>query len=132
MTEPERWLDQFLGDPVGEAARDEVLAALRGHIHGSVVIEVENADGTTAEHAQGKLVEASRAPDWDTAEFFAVVTSAATNVWHCPPGRLGELARRGPYLARAVAEASGPPLFTFGVPDAGITGYLGPDAGSAG
>ena len=35
----EHHLDQFLGDQVGEATREEVLEALRGHILGTVVIE---------------------------------------------------------------------------------------------
>jgi hypothetical protein len=58
----ERWLDQFLGDPLGDATRDEVLEALRGHIFGTLVAEEENPDGSTASHISGILVEASRNP----------------------------------------------------------------------
>ena len=128
----ERWLDQFLGDPAGDATCDEVLAELRGHILGAVVIEREIGDGTTAEHVQGRLVEASRDPGTlDTAELFAVVTDAAANVWHLAPEFLAQLAGE-PYAARGIAEPDPGPLPTFGVPEAGIVQYLGPDAGSAG
>jgi hypothetical protein len=53
----DRWLDQFLGDLAGDTTREEVLEALRGHVLGTVVIEEENPDGTTAAHVQGALVE---------------------------------------------------------------------------
>ncbi len=132
-TAGERWLDQFLGDPAGDAGRDEVLDALRGHVLGVVVIEVENPDGTTAEHFQGRLVEASREPEtWETAELFAIVTDPAANVWHKRPAFLEKLAKTYQAVAQGMQEADEGPRFTFGVPDAGIVQYLGPDAGSAG
>ena len=47
MTNPEepspdeRWLDQFLGDVAVPACRNDMLNALRGHVLGDVICEVE-------------------------------------------------------------------------------------------
>jgi hypothetical protein len=41
----ERHLDQWLGEQAGEAARDDVLEALRGHILGDVIVQLELPDG---------------------------------------------------------------------------------------
>jgi hypothetical protein len=129
----ERFLDQFLGDPAGEASRGDALTALRHHVLGPVIIEIENPDGATAEHFQGHLVEASRDPGTrETAELFAVVTAPAANAWHLRRDFLEELAGTREHVAREMREADEEPLFTFGVPATGIIQYLGPDAGSAG
>lgn len=132
----DRWLDQFLGDPAGDATREEVLDALRGHVLGSVVIEEEHQDDTTAAHVQGTLVEASRDPDtWEAAELFSVVGSDAANAWHNSGPQWEEFASgpdAPPYLRTCLDAAKQPPLFTFGVPETGITQYLGVDAGAAG
>ena len=37
----EHHLDQYLGEHIGEATREEVLTALRGHEYGTVIIELE-------------------------------------------------------------------------------------------
>jgi hypothetical protein len=132
----DRWLDQFLGDPAGDATREEVLDALRGHVLGTVVIEEENPGGTTATHVQGCLVEASRDPDTrETAELFSVVGSDAANAWHNSGPQWEEFASRPdapPYLRKCLDAAKQPALFTFGIPGTGITQYLGADAGASG
>jgi hypothetical protein len=129
----EHWLDQFLGDPVGEATRLEVLQALRGHVLGTVVIEEELPDGTSAWHVRGTLVEASRDPaGWEDAEHFAVVTGLAAGAWHNVDPVWEEAAATIPQLRANLDAAKEPPLFTFGVPQAGMIEYPGPDAGSSG
>lgn len=122
----ERWLDQFLGDPVGDATRAEVLEALRGHIFRELVAEEENPDGSHAFHVSGVLVEAGHDPDdRDVTELFSVVSGQAATGWHKP----AELLARYPAMAEAVAA---PPLLTFGVPETGIIQYPGAEPGQAG
>jgi hypothetical protein len=122
----DRWLDQFLGEPLGDATREEVLDALRGHILRTFVVEEENPDGTIARHLDGILVEAGRDPgDWENPELFSVVTSEAAMGWH----KHAEILARHPALAAAVAE---PPKLTFGVPATGIVQYPGAQPGTAG
>jgi hypothetical protein len=131
----ERWLDQFLGDPIGEPGRADVLEALRGHVMGEIVAEEENPDGTTARHVQGILVEASRDPEsWDSAEKFAVVDAHAANAWHKDERRWETVLRQGGrgFLRECFEAASQPHKFTFGVPESGILEYPGTDAGHAG
>lgn len=129
----ERWLDQFLGDPLGDATRSEVLKALRGHIPGELVAEHENPDGTTASHVAGWLVEASRDPDtWDTAELFSVVTDSAGTYWHNDDTFLDRLAADHPAVRDGIEALKQPPLLTFGVPETGIVQYPGTEPGTAG
>lgn len=132
----ERWLDQFLGDEAFPVTRDEVLTALRGHVLGDVVIERENPDGSTEQHVQGGLVEASRELEtWETAEMFAVVSFAAANAWHKDPARWEDYLASGEandYLKQCFAEAAQTPEFTFGVPDARLEQYPGAGAGKSG
>jgi hypothetical protein len=79
-----RWLDQFLGDTLGETAREDVLSALHDHIDRSVVIEVEvpgqhrpllHLEGTLV--AAGRNLETSNSPD-----SFTVVSPPVAAVWH--------------------------------------------------
>jgi hypothetical protein len=132
----ERWLDQFLGDEAFDATRAEALEALRGHVLGTVVIERENPDRTTDQHVQGILVEGSREPEtWESAELFAVVSSAAANAWHNAGPRWEAIAGRDDatsWIRQCFAEAAEPPMLTFGVPESGIVQYPGAGAGTSG
>lgn len=129
----ERWLDQFLGEPLGDTTRDEVLTALREHIPGELVAEHENPDGTTASHHAGWLVEASRDPNtWDTTELFSVVTTPAATYWHNNDTILARLATDHPAVRDGIEAIKQPPLLTFGVPETGITPYPGAEPGTAG
>jgi hypothetical protein len=136
MTDPEepspdkRWLDQFLGDMAVPACRDEMLNALRNHVLGEVICEVE-VPGREMPllHAQGVLVEASREPgpdytEWENATRFAVVTHEDANVWH----------NRDDFLKAAGRKPPGTPMIWFDVPhaDTGIRSYPGVDAGASG
>jgi hypothetical protein len=124
--EPERWLDQFLGErsPL-DPTRDDVLSALRGHVLGTVVLEYERDDGSTALHLQGALAEASRDPEtWETAERFVLLRNADAQRWHLHhdlletiPGGLDPIEPVG-HLPE--------------VPGDGIEEYLGGEAGCSG
>lgn len=129
----ERWLDQFLGEPLGDATRDEVLTALRGHILRELVADEENPDGTTRKHIAGCLVEASRNPDtWENTELFSVVTEQAGAYWHNDNAWLERLATENQAVREALEALEQPPLLTFGVPETGIIQYPGAEPGTSG
>jgi hypothetical protein len=75
----ERFLDRYLGARVpGNPSRDDVLAALREHVHLTVMLGYERDDGTLTDLYKGVLVEASRDPGtWEKADRFALVTRPA-------------------------------------------------------
>ncbi len=104
-----------------------------------MVIAEEKADGGTAMQVHGTLVEASRDPGtWASAELFSVVTDAAASAWHTVDPGEGKLADqdaakdRHSSLRECLEAARQQPLFTFGVPESGITQYLSDDPGVAG
>lgn len=126
----EHYLDQFLGDQVREATREEVLEALRGHILGTVVIELELTDGTSLVQVQGRLLEADRDnPDsWETAEVFAIDhDDAYVNSYHATPDRWQD-----PGAANVTVSARSPSAYLLHVPETGIECYPGVRAGASG
>jgi hypothetical protein len=120
----ERWADEWLGDSVGEASREEVLEALRSHVGKEVIIAYERLDGGLQQGVHGTLVEADRNPEtWDTAETFAVIgPDDDAQVWHLDPRM-----REAMGLADVEPIAWLPPI-----PAGGIEQFLGSDAGAAG
>ena len=74
----ERWADEYLGVPVGDAKREDVLSALREHVLQMVILAVENVRGEVVMHLLGHLVPADRDPDaWELADRFAVTRPGA-------------------------------------------------------
>lgn len=120
----DRWSDQWLGEQVGTATREDVLEDLRGHIYGDVVLFVEASDGTLLLSVHGTLMEGNRDPDtWETAEEFVVIGLGENpQVWH-----MNEETRRRFGKADIQPAATIPTI-----PDKGIEPYPGVDAGASG
>lgn len=137
MVTDEHWLDQFLGGQMGEATREEVLKALRDHVLGTVVVELEVPGQEAALlHLRGALVEADRDPDtWETAETFAVVSSNVAALWH----NVGPTwdayftsEQAQPWQREAYMAAGEDHWPRFRVPQTGVEQYLGVMPSAAG
>jgi hypothetical protein len=112
-----RYLDEFLGEPLGTATREDVLKALRGHILGDIILQVEvPGQELPLLHVQGALVEADRNPDtWETAEEFAVIQGGLDpQMWQITPALRAAAGKPDP---------QDPPHFR--VPETGIVEYPG-------
>ncbi len=86
----ERHLDQWLGERVRKAARDDVLEALRGHILGDVIVQLELPGGGSMLHVRGTLLETGRDDpgSWETADVLAIDPDAAyASSYHAPRER---------------------------------------------
>ena len=126
----ERHLDQWLGEQVGEAARDDVLGALRGHILGDVIVQLELPDGGSMLHVHGTLLEAGRDDpgSWETADVFAIDPDPAyASSYHAPRERWDTLRERG-----IAVSGRSPSAMLLQVPETGIEQYPGVDAGASG
>lgn len=115
-------LYEYLGDQVGEATREDVLKALRGHCGGTVIVELELLDGTPMLHVQGTLMEADPHTEEPAEEFVIIAPGLDAQVWALRPEFRKEPGRR---------EIEGP-TYLWHVPEKGIEQYLGVDAGCAG
>jgi hypothetical protein len=116
--------DNWLGEQVGDATREDVLEALRQHVLGTVMVFVEASDGSTMLSVSGTLVEADRDPDtWERAEQFALIGPGTDpQVWHLDDGFRKELGERD------VEAAANLPV----IPKKGIEQYVGVNPGASG
>ena len=79
------FLDQYLEARVGDASRNEVLEALRGHVLRTVVVVLEAPDGSILMRTVGSIFESDRddPESWETCEEFAIDGDGAfANRWH--------------------------------------------------
>ena len=107
----------YLGEPMDEIDRDDVLQALYAHVLRTVIVSVEAPDGGTVLRVQGTLVPGSRGSGEQTDVFAVISRDVNAQVW------FWNAEKRRKYGVADI-RATG----AFSVPETGIVEFVSDDS----